>query len=122
MPLKEKLSRTRLQGKFVERVEKDRVVWLGSRNGAFLVKSLYSLPMPWCSFPFSKGVAGGAASGKTTVCDMIIEQLHDQRVVLVNQDSFYNNLTEEELARVHEYNFDHPGLMGNWSLVTKLAT
>lgn len=31
------------------------------------------------------GVAGGAASGKTTVCDMIIEQLRDQRVVLVNQ-------------------------------------
>ncbi|KAL5972401.1 hypothetical protein ACLOJK_041655 [Asimina triloba] len=35
--------------------------------------------------PFFIGVAGGAASGKTTVCDMIIEQLHDHRVVLVNQ-------------------------------------
>lgn len=33
----------------------------------------------------STGVAGGSASGKTTVCDMIIEQLHDQRVVLVSQ-------------------------------------
>ncbi|PKI64115.1 hypothetical protein CRG98_015459 [Punica granatum] len=59
--------------------------------------------------PFVIGVAGGAASGKTTVCDMIIQQLHDQRVVLVNQDSFYHNLSEEELTRVHEYNFDHPG-------------
>ncbi|MBA0637625.1 hypothetical protein Godav_029970, partial [Gossypium davidsonii] len=59
--------------------------------------------------PFIIGVAGGAASGKTTVCDMIIQQLHDQRVVLVNQDSFYHELTEEELATVHEYNFDHPG-------------
>ncbi|XP_068636435.1 uridine kinase-like protein 3 isoform X3 [Aristolochia californica] len=39
---------------------------------------------------------------------MIIEQLHDQRVVLVNQDSFYHNLTEEEIMRAHEYNFDHP--------------
>ncbi|KAM0935961.1 putative transferase [Dioscorea sansibarensis] len=58
--------------------------------------------------PFIIGVAGGAASGKTTVCDMIIEQLHDQRVVLVNQDSFYHNLAEEELLRVHDYNFDHP--------------
>ncbi|XP_077237532.1 uridine kinase-like protein 4 isoform X2 [Tasmannia lanceolata] len=58
--------------------------------------------------PFVIGVAGGAASGKTTVCDMIIEQLHDQRVVLVNQESFYHNLTEEELMRAHEYNFDHP--------------
>ncbi|KAI7758351.1 hypothetical protein M8C21_013712 [Ambrosia artemisiifolia] len=50
--------------------------------------------------PFIIGVAGGAASGKTTVCDMIIEQLHDQRVVLVNQDSFYHNLTAEELTRM----------------------
>ncbi|KAK8675819.1 hypothetical protein V6N13_033882 [Hibiscus sabdariffa] len=35
--------------------------------------------------PFIIEVAGGAASGKTTVCDMIIQQFHDQRVVLVNQ-------------------------------------
>ncbi|XP_073000279.1 uridine kinase-like protein 3 [Typha latifolia] len=58
--------------------------------------------------PFVIGVAGGAASGKTTVCDMIIEQLHDQRVVLVNQESFYFNLSEEQLTHVHDYNFDHP--------------
>ncbi|KAL8131829.1 hypothetical protein AgCh_007662 [Apium graveolens] len=58
--------------------------------------------------PFVIGVCGGAASGKTTVCDLIIEQLRDQRVVLVNQDSFYHNLTPEELTNVHEYNFDHP--------------
>lgn len=55
------------------------------------------------------GVAGGTASGKTTVCDMIIQQLHDHRVVLVNQDSFYRGLTPEESAKVGEYNFDHPG-------------
>lgn len=58
--------------------------------------------------PFVIGVAGGTASGKTTVCDMIIQQLHDHRVVLVNQDSFYRGLTPEELAHVQEYNFDHP--------------
>ncbi|KAL9269796.1 Uridine/cytidine kinase UKL1, chloroplastic-like protein [Drosera capensis] len=58
--------------------------------------------------PFVIGVSGGTASGKTTVCDMIIQQLHDHRVVLVNQDSFYRGLTAEELERVHEYNFDHP--------------
>ncbi|KAG6530138.1 hypothetical protein ZIOFF_012360 [Zingiber officinale] len=58
--------------------------------------------------PFIIGVAGGAASGKTTVCNMIIQQLCDQRVVLVNQDSFYYDLTEEKMNHVHEYNFDHP--------------
>jgi uridine kinase len=36
-------------------------------------------------FFLSQGVSGGTASGKTTVCDMIIQQLHDHRVVLVNQ-------------------------------------
>ncbi|XP_040985703.1 uridine kinase-like protein 1, chloroplastic isoform X1 [Juglans microcarpa x Juglans regia] len=58
--------------------------------------------------PFVIGVSGGTASGKTTVCDMIIQQLHDHRVVLVNQDSFYRGLTDDELKHVHEYNFDHP--------------
>ncbi|XP_052207133.1 uridine kinase-like protein 3 isoform X2 [Diospyros lotus] len=67
-----------------------------------------SSPEHFHTQPFVIGVAGGAASGKTTVCDMIVEQLRDQRVVLVNQDSFYHSLTPEELTRVHEYNFDHP--------------
>jgi uridine kinase len=58
--------------------------------------------------PFVIGVSGGTASGKTTVCDMIIQQLHDHRVVLVNQDSFYRGLTPEESAHAQDYNFDHP--------------
>ncbi|KAK6155236.1 hypothetical protein DH2020_009484 [Rehmannia glutinosa] len=58
--------------------------------------------------PFIIGVAGGTASGKTTVCNMIISQLHDQRVVLVNQDAFYRSLSNEQLQKVNEYNFDHP--------------
>ncbi|XP_062117139.1 uridine kinase-like protein 3 isoform X2 [Humulus lupulus] len=70
--------------------------------------------------PFVIGVAGGAASGKTIVCDMIIQQLHDQRDVLVNQDSFYHNLTPEEHARVHEYNFDHPDAFDNEKLLASM--
>ncbi|KAH6774392.1 uridine like 5 [Perilla frutescens var. hirtella] len=58
--------------------------------------------------PFIIGVAGGTASGKTTVCDMIISQLHDQRVILINQDAFYRSLNGEQLKKVGEYNFDHP--------------
>eukprot|EP00879_Flechtneria_rotunda_P011328 GHRR01011833.1.p1 GENE.GHRR01011833.1~~GHRR01011833.1.p1 ORF type:complete len:489 (+),score=128.33 GHRR01011833.1:1545-3011(+) len=58
--------------------------------------------------PFVIGVAGGTASGKTTVCDKIMQRLHDQCVVMLNQDSFYRTLTEDELADVHNYNFDHP--------------
>lgn len=29
--------------------------------------------------------------------------------ILNLQDSFYHTLTPEELTKVHEYNFDHPG-------------
>ncbi|CAL5325406.1 unnamed protein product [Camellia sinensis] len=66
---------------------------------------------------FVIGVSGGTASGKTAVCDLIIQQLHDHRVVLVNQDSFYRDLTAGEAQRVHEYNFDHPDAFDSEQLV-----
>ena len=44
--------------------------------------------------------AGGTASGKTTVCDQIMQRLHDQCVVMISQDSFYRGLTDAELANV----------------------
>ncbi|KAG0488167.1 hypothetical protein HPP92_006978 [Vanilla planifolia] len=69
-------------------------------TGGFFLESLKQ--------PFVIGVSGGTASGKTTVCDMIIQQLHDHRVVLVNQDSFYRGLTAKESEHVNDYNFDHP--------------
>ncbi|CAN7089448.1 unnamed protein product [Brassica rapa subsp. narinosa] len=76
-------------------------------NGSITDNIFPSAPAP-LKQPFVIGVAGGTASGKTTVCDMIMSQLHDQRVVLVNQDSFYHSLSAEKLKKVHEYNFDHP--------------
>lgn len=50
--------------------------------------------------PFFIGVAGGTASGKTTVCDHIMQRLHDQCVVMLSQDSFYRGLTQAELDNV----------------------
>ena len=66
--------------------------------------------------PFIIGVTGGSASGKTTVCQKIIEQLgvgltnHERKVSMLSQDSFYKDLTSEEhcLAATDDYNFDHP--------------
>lgn len=60
--------------------------------------------------PFLIGVAGGTASGKTTVCDMIMQRLRDNCVVMINQDSFYRDLTPDEKrqADAGAYNFDHP--------------
>ncbi|BDA43816.1 Uridine kinase-like protein 4 [Coccomyxa sp. Obi] len=67
--------------------------------------------------PFFIGVAGGTASGKTTVCDKIMQRLHDQCVVMLSQDSFYRGLTPEELADVASYNFDHPDSIDNAAVV-----
>lgn len=74
---------------------------------------------------FVIGVAGGTASGKTTVCDSIMQRLHDQCVVMLSQDSFYRGLTSEEKANVKDYNFDHPDAFDNEALmdcITKLKS
>ena len=65
---------------------------------------------------FVIGIAGGTASGKTTVCDKIVQELHDHRVVLISQDSYYRGLTAEEKANVHQYNFDHPDAIDSLQL------
>lgn len=77
-------------------------------NGAGTVATL--------SAPFLIGVAGGTASGKTSVCKNIMEQLgqldtSQKRVVMLSQDSFYKklDLQARKLANKGEYNFDHPG-------------
>ncbi|KAK0412763.1 hypothetical protein QR680_006395 [Steinernema hermaphroditum] len=62
--------------------------------------------------PFIIGVAGGTASGKSSVCKMFLEMLGEDshRVKTISQDSFYRNLTPEENERAKQgnFNFDHP--------------
>lgn len=58
--------------------------------------------------PFVIGIAGGTASGKTTVCRAITQALGDQQVVLIGLDEFYRDLTPEETANISEVNFDEP--------------
>mmetsp|Transcript_70109 Transcript_70109/g.208945 ORF Transcript_70109/g.208945 Transcript_70109/m.208945 type:complete len:473 (+) Transcript_70109:69-1487(+) len=58
---------------------------------------------------FLIGIAGGTASGKTTVCQRITQALGDQSVVLLSLDEFYRDLTPEESANISDVNFDEPG-------------
>ncbi len=54
------------------------------------------------------GIAGGTGCGKTTVVEQIIDQIPDEEVGVISQDSYYNDLTHmvyEERAKI---NFDHP--------------
>lgn len=57
------------------------------------------------------GIAGGSASGKTSVAQSILEQLeHIPTVLILSQDSFYRKHTQEEidLAFNSELDLDHP--------------
>ncbi|XP_071802149.1 uridine-cytidine kinase 2-like [Asterias amurensis] len=67
--------------------------------------------------PFLIGVAGGTASGKSSVCSKIVERLgqrnldcRKRQVTVIGQDSFYRDLTNGEQARAlkGQFNFDHP--------------
>lgn len=54
------------------------------------------------------GIAGGTGSGKTTVVNQIIEELNNQEVEVISQDSYYmdtSHLTYQERSKI---NFDHP--------------
>ena len=80
--------------------------------------SQHSHGSPRRKFPFLIGVAGGTASGKSTVCRKIMEKLGQdamdhsqrQRVVCISQESFYRDIgdQEREEALRGNYNFDHP--------------
>ncbi|XP_045509819.1 uridine-cytidine kinase isoform X1 [Colias croceus] len=79
--------------------------------------------------PFLIGVAGGTASGKSTVCQRIMEKLGQQqkeqterRVVCISQDSFYRSLTPSERLRAErgQFNFDHPDAFDDKKLLTTL--
>ncbi|MEX0315033.1 MAG: uridine kinase [Allomuricauda sp.] len=54
------------------------------------------------------GIAGGTGCGKTTVVNQIVDQLPENEVGVISQDSYYNDLshlTKEERGKI---NFDHP--------------
>jgi uridine kinase len=58
--------------------------------------------------PYLIGVAGGSASGKTSVAQVIFKLIGIQDCVLISTDSYYKDLKPEEYENLSEYNFDHP--------------
>ena len=62
------------------------------------------------------GIAGGSGSGKTTVVKAIIDQLHDKRVVVIPQDSYYKDSSDLSDEEKRAHNFDHPDAI-DWDLL-----
>src|SRR5829696_2549101 len=66
------------------------------------------------------GICGGTGSGKTTIARSIVEAVGADRVVLVEQDSYYRNLSDMPLDERHQANFDHPDAIDSDMLVNHL--
>jgi uridine kinase len=64
------------------------------------------------------GIAGGTGSGKTSVTQKILEGLHAQeRVVVIQHDSYYRDISSYGTITPDQINFDHPDSLDTSLLV-----
>lgn len=67
------------------------------------------------------GIAGGSGSGKTLVARNIVRELGSDRVVIIDQDSYYRNLEDIPARDREARNFDHPDAFDNELLKRHIA-
>ncbi len=66
------------------------------------------------------GIAGGSASGKTMVARAIVDELGTDEVQIIDQDSYYRDLSHMTIEERRRQNFDHPSAFDNELLVEHL--
>ncbi|UOB16924.1 uridine kinase [Abyssalbus ytuae] len=54
------------------------------------------------------GIAGGTGCGKTTVVNQIVNELPEEEVGVISQDSYYNDTSHLSYDERININFDHP--------------
>lgn len=67
------------------------------------------------------GICGGTGSGKTTIARKIVESVGNENVILIEQDSYYQNLADIPLDERRQVNFDHPVAIDADLLVSHLT-
>lgn len=70
--------------------------------------------------PIIIGVAGGSASGKTTVSQAILRRVGADRITYIPHDLYYHDLSHLPLEQRAHFNFDHPDALDNRLLVEQL--
>jgi uridine kinase len=71
--------------------------------------------------PLTIGIAGGTASGKTTVARRLVERLGTHPVAVLDQDSYYRDLPDMPIEERARFNFDHPDAFDTELLVRHLG-
>ncbi len=67
------------------------------------------------------GIAGGTGSGKTTVTAKILKSLDEERIAVIQHDSYYRDLAEYHGLTPDKINFDHPDSLETGFLVQQLG-
>jgi uridine kinase len=67
------------------------------------------------------GIAGGTASGKTTVAKKILAALSNHNVAFIDQDAYYKEMADLSPEERREVNFDHPDAFDTELMVRHLA-
>ena len=58
-------------------------------------------------------VAGGSASGKTTVVEKIVSSFKKENVTVIKHDDYYKDQTDMEMEDRYKVNYDHPFSLDN---------
>ena len=69
--------------------------------------------------PLIIGIAGGTASGKTTIANLIAQAIHGN-ITIIKQDNYYHSFPDKTLEERALLNFDHPHAFDTKLLVQHL--
>lgn len=59
--------------------------------------------------PILIGIAGGTASGKTTIAQMLVDYFHDSKsVIIIREDDYYKDRSDISFEERKKINYDHP--------------
>ncbi|KRL98027.1 uridine kinase [Liquorilactobacillus satsumensis] len=70
--------------------------------------------------PVIIGVTGGSGSGKTAVSRAVFEQLHNNSLLVLQEDSYYNDQAEMSFEERLKVNYDHPAAFDTDLLINQL--
>lgn len=72
--------------------------------------------------PIIIAIAGGSASGKTTVVNEILDKLKSVDITLICHDDYYNDQSNVPMEERIKVNYDHPHSLDNELFVNQLKT
>lgn len=70
--------------------------------------------------PLIIGITGGTGSGKSTVTKEIFKSIHEKKIAIIQQDSYYKDQSELTYEERVKTNYDHPFAFDNDLLIEHL--